>query len=111
MGDAEFVRVELGAGEYLGQGPYAARVVEMNVGDEDLSDLLRGNASGLQAAQQGLTAGRRPGLEEGPPLLGREQVGGDEPFRITKVEVEEQASLSQFADLGTRHAPPLAVER
>ena len=50
-------------------------------------------------------------VDERPALIGREKVGGDEPLRITEAEVEEQAPLSQFADLRARHAPPSTIER
>ena len=65
-----------------------ARVVEVNVAEEEMPDVCETQAALAEACLQRLDAGSRAAVEQRRPVVGFDQVGADDPVASEVVEVE-----------------------
>jgi hypothetical protein len=103
MRDAEFMSIEDRMREGVGECPYTPGVVEVNVRYEDVPDLIRRDARGADSREECFTARGRTRLHERPAVLFRKEIGCDEALRISKIDIYELATHTEFENAGTRH--------
>jgi hypothetical protein len=99
--EARFVRIELGAGKLLDQGPEPSRMVQMDVGHEDVPNLPGFDPRLSQTPKEPRSAGGGTDLHQGPTFLFREEITGDDPIRIPKPQVHQETTLGK--GLNGRH--------
>ena len=108
VGNAQSVGEQLGVGEGGGDPTEAPRVVEVDVGHEDPSDLLGGDPGTREPPEEVREAGRWAGLHQRPAVGLGEEVAGDQSVRVPEPEVREAPARSRAPRPVLMRRPTLA---
>lgn len=104
MGGAPGVDVD--RGPKLRQAPGRPRVVQVDVGHEDVAHLLGGHPLRPQGLHKPRVAAFRPRLHEDGPLPGVQEKARDDPLRPLEAEVQDlHHGLSSLGPMRVKRVP------